>query len=349
MTREDEINRVHGNGTHVVILGAGASIASTMKNPEKNGKTLPAMNNIIQILGMEDIVSGLPKELTDLLADFEKFYSKLVLRSEFIREQQLIERKIYQYFSELELPQQPTIYDYLILSLRPKDVIATFNWDPFLYQAYVRNSKFTKTPGILFLHGTVALGYDKVDKRTGPAGYYSKATKRLFEPTKLLYPVEQKDYNSDEFINGQWEMIAEEMRIAQRVTIFGYRAPESDVEAISLLQKGWGTPEKRAMEEFELIDIRAEDEVKKSWNSFIHSHHYSYSTNFFDSSIARHPRRSVESYRHWSSPFTPDDVFQDGNLVPNNFETFEQMWDWYKPLVIAEEEFVRKIKDKEKQ
>lgn len=86
MTREDEINRVHRNGTHVVILGAGASIASTIKNPEKNGKSLPAMNNLIQILGMEDIVGCLPKELMDLSADFEKFYSKLVLRPKFIRE-----------------------------------------------------------------------------------------------------------------------------------------------------------------------------------------------------------------------------------------------------------------------
>ncbi|MET3114181.1 hypothetical protein AAKU52_001914 [Pedobacter sp. CG_S7] len=134
MTREDEINRLLGNGTHVVILGAGASIASTIKDPEKNGKPLPAMNNIIQVLRIEDIVSGLPKDLIELSSDFEKFYSKLVLRPEFVREQQLIERKIYKYFSELELPEKPTIYDYLILSLRPKDVIATFNWDPFRYK-----------------------------------------------------------------------------------------------------------------------------------------------------------------------------------------------------------------------
>jgi cyclic nucleotide-binding protein len=29
-------------------------------------------------------------------------------------------------------PELLTLYDHLVLSLRPKDVIATFNWDPFL-------------------------------------------------------------------------------------------------------------------------------------------------------------------------------------------------------------------------
>lgn len=58
-----------------------------------------------------------------------------------------------------------------------------------------------------YLHGSVALGYSKEDKRSGPAGWYSKATSNYFEPTKLLYPVDQKDYNSDEFINGEWERL----------------------------------------------------------------------------------------------------------------------------------------------
>ena len=41
------------------------------------------------------------------------------------------------YFSSLALPEHPSIYDYLVLGLRPKDVIATFNWDPFLMLAHV--------------------------------------------------------------------------------------------------------------------------------------------------------------------------------------------------------------------
>ncbi|MHA1748548.1 MAG: hypothetical protein ACTSXN_02865 [Promethearchaeota archaeon] len=40
------------------------------------------------------------------------------------------------------MTESPTIYDYLILSLRKKDVIATFNWDPLLVQAAWKNRNF---------------------------------------------------------------------------------------------------------------------------------------------------------------------------------------------------------------
>jgi hypothetical protein len=265
-------------------------------------------------------------------------YSKLCEDTSLLAEKEEIESRIYEYFKDLKLPDVPTIYDYLILSLRHnKDVIATFNWDPFLYQAYVRNGEFTKSPGILHLHGNVALGFCESDGTIGPVGWTSKETPNDFEPTRLLYPVEKKDYNADGFTAGQWEALKDELKVAQRVTVFGYRAPDSDIEAITIMQKAWGTPDNRAMEQFELIDIREEDEVKASWNKFIHSHHYNYHTNFFKSSIAHHPRRSVESYHHWSMPMTPSEAFQDGNLVPDNFQTLEEMWDWYKPLIEAEE------------
>lgn len=338
MTREEEIKKVHSNGTHVMILGAGASIASSLRDNEKTGKSLPAMNNIVQVIGLEKFVDKLPDDIKKYKDNFEKLYSKLIARTEFngIREQ--IETSIYNYFKSLELTDSPTIYDYLIFSLRPKDVIATFNWDPFLYQAYVRVGQYTESPGILFLHGNVAIGYSELDKRAGPAGYKSKATGGLFKPSKILYPVENKDYNSDTYIKGQWEALSEELKIAERVTIFGYRAPDSDIEAMDLLQRAWGVPDERDMEQFELIDIREEKEVKKSWEGFIHSHHYNYSTSFFESSISRHPRRTIESYRHWSRPMNTTDVFQDGNKVPEDFKTLDEMFEWFEPLIYAEEE-----------
>lgn len=340
MTKEEEIEIVHGRGTHVVILGAGVSYASTLRTPEKKGKRLPLMRNIVDIVGLNDVVNNLPKDYQLLREDFEKLYSKISKSREFDEEKLIIEKAVYDYFSELELPDEPTIYDYLVLSLRHrKDIIATFNWDPFLYKAYARNGEFVHSPGILFLHGCVSLGFDSSNGSSGPAGWRSKETLQLFEPTKLLYPVESKDYNSDDFIKGQWDALSERLKIAERVTVFGYSAPVSDVEAIDLLQKAWGNVEQRAMEEFELIDIREEDEVKKSWNTFIHSHHYNYASNYFDSSLALHPRRTVESYHHWSMPMTPNEAFQDGNQVPDNFTTLEQLWDWHKPLVEAENKF----------
>lgn len=71
----------------------------------------------------------------------------------------------------MKLPSEPTTYDYLVLSLRSKDLLAKFNWDTFLYQAWVRNSKFTKDlPYLSFLHRNVAIGNSKEDNRCGPIG-----------------------------------------------------------------------------------------------------------------------------------------------------------------------------------
>ncbi|MFS4457369.1 hypothetical protein [Maribacter sp. 2304DJ31-5] len=340
MTKEEEIEAVHANDSYVVLLGAGATYASTLLNPEKNGKTLPLMWNIIDVVGLNEVVNGLPKEYQQFREDFEKLYSLLAKDDKFNGEREHIEKVIYEYFSELELPDEPTIYDYLILSLRHRrDTIATFNWDPFLYKAYERNGKFTKSPGILFLHGCVSLGYDESNGSSGPAGWTSKKTLQKFEPTKLLYPIDKKDYNSDPYIKGQWEALANRLTEAERVTVFGYSAPVSDVEAIGLLQDAYGSFEERAMEEFEFIDIQEEEKLLKSWQTFVHSHHYHYCNNYFDSSLALHPRRSVESYHHWALPLTPSHCFQDGNPVPTNFKTLEELWDWHKPLIEAEKKF----------
>ncbi len=108
----------------------------------------------------------------------------------------------------MQLPEDPTIYDYLVLSLRSKDLIATFNWDPFLYQAWVRNKTFVDDlPHLSFLHGNVSIGYSRVHKRCGPVGMPAGPDGEEFVPTKILYPVEQKNYTDDEFINIEWERI----------------------------------------------------------------------------------------------------------------------------------------------
>jgi hypothetical protein len=70
-TKEDRIKTVYGGGGHVVILGAGASIASTFRNPEPSGKRLPSMDNFIDLLGLSDIVDSLPKKFQ--AKNFEQF------------------------------------------------------------------------------------------------------------------------------------------------------------------------------------------------------------------------------------------------------------------------------------
>ena len=349
MTREEGINQVYGGGGHVVILGAGASIAATIRNPEKNGKQLPSMDNFVDIVGLSDLIDLVPKELR--AKNFETLYTNLHNdnpNSELLQE---IERRIKLYFGDMELPDEPTIYDYLVLSLRNKDLIATFNWDPFLYQAWVRNNKFTKDlPYLSFLHGNVAIGYSKEDNRCGPVGMYMRADGGYFEPTNLLYPVEQKNYTDDPFINVEWERVKywlSKETGTVRATIFGYGAPASDLEAVSLLNNAWGTPDDREMEQFEIIDITPENELVDRWKGFIHSHHYDTADNYFDSILGLNPRRTSESYFSHYMPMSPDEAFRKNNPVPRDFETLEELWEWHKPLIEAEERKEAELKAKE--
>lgn len=349
MTREEGINQVYGGGGHVVILGAGASIASTIRNPEKNGKQLPSMDNFVDVVGLTDLVALVPEKLK--ATNFETLYTNLHNEnpnSELLRE---IERRIKLYFGDMKLPDEPTIYDYLILSLRGKDLVATFNWDPFLYQAWVRNNKFTKDlPYLSFLHGNVAIGYSKEDNRCGPVGMYMREDGGYFEPTNLLYPVEQKNYTNDPFINVEWERVKywlSKERGTVRATIFGYGAPASDLEAVSLLNNAWGTPDDRPMEQFEIIDITPEEELLQRWKGFIHSHHYDTASNYFDSILGLNPRRTSESYFSAYRAITPDEMFRKNNPVPRDFKTLEELWEWHKPLIEAEERKEAELKAEE--
>lgn len=107
----------------------------------------------------------------------------------------------------MRLPDVPTIYDYLVMALRPKDPIATFNWDPFLTQAFLRNRKATELPNCAFLHGNVSMGYNQEEGRAGPSGATNLITGSFYSPTPLLFPVTQKNYNGDPFIAREWQTV----------------------------------------------------------------------------------------------------------------------------------------------
>lgn len=74
-SKDNRIKTVYGGGGHVVILGAGASIASTLRNQEFSGKQLPSMDNFIEVVGLNDIVENLDAEHKD--NNFEVLYSNL--------------------------------------------------------------------------------------------------------------------------------------------------------------------------------------------------------------------------------------------------------------------------------
>ena len=294
MTQEEaeKFEHIMKNRPHVVILGAGASVA-TIPNGDANGKKISVMNDFFQKTNTEYLLEGI--ELRTKSKNLEDIYSEIYERPELKDDCYKLEKAIYDYFSDLQIPDEPTIYDFLILSLRKKDLIATFNWDPLLQQAYQRCGRITRDlPKIVFLHGNVAIGLCMQDKVYGSIDHYCPLCRQRLSPLQLLYPIKKKDYNSDKFIKDEWDIIEKALSFAFIITVFGYGAPPSDVEAIKLLKNAWGDTEKRQFEQTEIIDIKPEDKLADTWSPFIHSHHYEVHDSFFDSTIASFPRRTCE-------------------------------------------------------
>jgi len=279
--------------SHLVLLGAGASRAGC-PGGDKNGVRLPVFADFIETLKLRPKLEAAGVCVTG--ENFESLYSRLTFAGTDPDLLADLETQVFNYFTELRLPDEPTVYDHLLLSLRDKDVVATFNWDPFLVQAVGRCRKLAKPPLCLHLHGNVAIGYCDRHKPI-TLGVRGRRCQRCDEPlvdTRLMYPVTKKDYSADPLLSKFWQSVQTALKDAFLFTIFGYSAPTTDVEAVDLLKAGWGDSTARQMEQFKIIDLRPEDDLCKTWKSFIHTHHYDVHTSFYDSMIGQLPRRSVE-------------------------------------------------------
>jgi len=288
MTNGLEILR---DGPHVVILGAGASVAA-IPNGDKYGRKISVMNGFIDNLGLRPILAGIDFKSENL----EDVYSELSEHPEYAAQRMKLENAIREYFAKLCLPDEPTIYDLLLLSLKEKDVVATFNWDPLLIEAYSRCQNITRRlPKMIFLHGNVGIKLCMKDKKV-----YLKdrnvcpVCQESLVPSKLLFPVRHKNYHADPYIESQWEVLRWYLGRAYIVTIFGYSAPSTDVDAKQLLLDAWGGGNARKLEQIEFIDIKQENELIKPWEAFIFTHHYQTCCSFFDSLMAQSPRRTTE-------------------------------------------------------
>ena len=324
----DEIANVAMGRPHVVLLGAGASRAAFPRG-ERAGRRLPLMADFHDIVPVGDILST--ASITTKGENFEDIYSNLASNPATNSVRVALETAVLNYFTWFALPEKPTLYDHLVLSLRSKDVIATFNWDPFLIQAVRRNGHLATCPLILFLHGNVLDAYCERDRVHGVKGARCSRCGRPFKPVGLLYPIREKNYESHPAIHAAWQKVRWAFENAFMVTIFGYSAPQSDRAAVDLLLESWGGSQKRHLEQFEIIDIRDEKALVDSWQPFIHSHHYEVHANFYESWIANHPRRTGEAY--WSQYM--EVAYIQNNSIPRT-ESLEELWSWYKPLIDAE-------------
>lgn len=327
-----EVEQVKMQKPHVVILGAGCSRAA-LPNGEASGRQLPLMQDFLRIVEpLKNLFesAGLSTEERDL----EEIYSELVsIGAPEIQEE--AEAIIFRYFQSLALPGRPTLYDHLVLGLREKDVIATFNWDPFLVQAIRRNAIVSdREPQLLFPHGNVMVGFCAEHSMQGLIGESCIRCGKPLAKSKLLYPIAEKNYDSDPMISTSWKQLRVDLEHSFMVTIFGYGAPASDAAAIQLLKEGFGDSQRPRLNQIEIIDVKPQELLWDAWEPFIEIHHYHYKTyaSFYDSWIARHPRRTGEAYVNQNIK----GEFISNNRIPTDLD-FTGLWKWMKPLLDAEE------------
>ncbi|MBI4642480.1 MAG: hypothetical protein HY743_01795 [Deltaproteobacteria bacterium] len=294
------------------------------------------MQDLIDMLDLRNEIRSHGYDVDDL--NFESFYDDLASTGSQEKLRALIENRVFDYFSRLKLPDKPTIYDYLVLSLRKKDVIATFNWDPFLLQAFMRNEVATQIhrPQILFLHGNVLVGVCYKDETAGIAGRRCLKCGNSFEPTKLLYPVKHKDYTSDPFIKSQWDALRMYLKRGYYLTVFGYSAPKTDVEARRLMLEVWKANSYHNLCEVEIIDVKPRSEVEENWGEFFYSHHYIVRNNIRNSDLFKHPRRSCDAFSSATLMLDP----WDENPFPK-FRSLKKLQSWLQPLIEEEEAYER--------
>lgn len=175
-------------------------------------------------------------------------------------------------------------------------MIASFNWDPFLALAWQRNSCAVKLPGMVHLHGNVEIA---VCLECGVKDFQGNICQKCGKPLKpapLLYPVKQKNYTAHSFIESEWNELRLFLRRTYFLTIFGYAAPKTDVEARALLLGAWKENPTFELAQIEIIDKKPRKQLTKTWKEFFCSHHYGISKSIWNSYLFRYPRRSCEAF-----------------------------------------------------
>ncbi len=300
VTAEQEVSQVRMHQPHVVILGAGASRAA-FPNGERNGHKLPLMSDFLRIVLVAPVLEGIGIDYTR--ENFEQVYALLANdpAQRDVRDQ--LESVVHAYFSSLQLLEGPTL--------------------PMLRG---------KLPLLLFLHGNVLAGYCRQDNVHGVRGARCSQCGKPLLPSKLLYPIAEKNYDQDPMIADAWRALREALRTAFMVTVFGYSTPNSDAAAAGLLQGAWGSPQQRPLEQFEIIDVRPEEELVESWRGFIHTHHYEVHSDAYNSWMFNHPRRTGEAFmnQYLEASFIED------NPIPRDLP-FDELWSWFRPLLESED------------
>jgi hypothetical protein len=99
--RVDRIPAPHIGRPHVVLLGAGASLAA-FPHGDKWGTRLPLMNNLIEVLGLGALLDR--HGIAHTGVNFEALYSGLVTSGKHPDMVRAIEASVFSYFHGMRLP-----------------------------------------------------------------------------------------------------------------------------------------------------------------------------------------------------------------------------------------------------
>lgn len=254
------------------------------------------LNSLAGVLGIENELRQYGYTLSQA-EDFERFYSQIYGQKRLVPLRKKIEQRVYEYFSELEIPNGINLYDYLILSLTQKDLIISFNWDPFLLQSYLRNISVGNLPQIVFPHGNVKMGICNKCKLKGYYGSICSTCFQEYQKSPLLFPVGQKDYNDISIIRDEWKRAKDHLQIAGGITIFGYSAPDTDIEAIELMRKSFEQSRTRIYAPITIINLPSEKQNQLTkWKEFYDDSNVLFCKAFEETDLWRYPRISLEAF-----------------------------------------------------
>ena len=249
------------------------------------------MDELVECLGLRELLdAGGFKGITN----FEAIYDEMSSSGETPSLVAEIEQRVLDYFDSLRLPESVNLYDLLLLSLREKDFIASFNWDPFLIQAYLRNGAHAPLPRLAFLHGNVAATACVKDRVKGIYGQRCRVCDLPFPRSRLLYPVKHKNYKADPYIANEWHELEIFMKEAYLLTVFGYAAPSTDIEAVGLMNRIWGENPTFELAQVSIVDIKPREELERTWEPFFCRSHYGIHKTLEHTWSFRYPRRSGE-------------------------------------------------------
>ncbi len=182
-----------------------------------------------------------------------------------------------------------------------------------------------------FLHGNVEIAICAQDRVKGFQGTICQHCRQPLTPTRLLYPVQNKDYKTDRFIASEWALLETYLSAAYMLTIFGYSAPTTDAAAVEILSRAWTGNPTFELGQVSIVDIKSEQEIENTWQPFFCRSHYGIHTSVCTTWLFRHPRRSGEALAMATLRNNP----WRNNPFPQ-FRSLSELHTWTAPLIAEE-------------